>query len=197
MDNKESILDVALKLFADKGYDAVSVQEIVDAAGITKPTLYHYFGSKYGVLEAILDVGFERLMGSVSDSMNISVNDVREQLFNVAKAFLTFAVDDGVFFSFMLSLMYSPKSSDSYKAVKPHLLNLYQEIIDMFMRASDKLGNMDERQEQFAMGFLGLLNQYAYTYSEKRLVINEELKNHVTDEDIRALIQQYMYGIVS
>ena len=29
-----------------KGYDAVGVQEIVDTAGITKPTLYYYFGSK-------------------------------------------------------------------------------------------------------------------------------------------------------
>ncbi len=197
MDNRESILDVALKLFADKGYDAVGVQEVVDAAGITKPTLYHYFGSKYGLLEAILDKGFDRLMDKVSTPMNSSDSDVREQLFNVAKAFLTFAVDDGIFFGFMLSLMYSPKSSDSYKAVKPHLLNLYQSVIDMFMRASDMLGNMNGRQEQFAMGFLGLLNQYAYTYSERTLVIDEELKNHVTDGDIRALIQQYMYGIVN
>ncbi len=197
MDNRESILDVALKLFADKGYDAVGVQEVVDAAGITKPTLYHYFGSKYGLLEAILDTGFGRLMDKVSGPMNSSDSDVRERLFNVAKAFLTFAVDDGIFFSFMLSLMYSPRSSDSYKAVKPHLLNLYQNVIDMFMRASDQLGNMNGRQEQFAMGFLGLLNQYAYTYSEKTLVTDEELKNHVTDGDIRALIQQYMYGIVN
>jgi AcrR family transcriptional regulator len=197
MDNRESILDVALKLFADKGYDAVGVQEVVDAAGITKPTLYHYFGSKYGLLEAILDTGFGRLMDKVSGPMNSSDSDVRERLFNVAKAFLTFAVDDGIFFSFMLSLMYSPRSSDSYKAVKPHLLNLYQNVIDMFMRASDQLGNMNGRQEQFAMGFLGLLNQYAYTYSEKTPVMDEELKNHVTDGDIRALIQQYMYGIVN
>ena len=54
MDNKEKILESALDLFYSKGYDAVGVQEIVERSGITKPTLYHYFGSKYGLLEHLV-----------------------------------------------------------------------------------------------------------------------------------------------
>ena len=46
IDNKKLLLDAALDLFYAKGYDAVGVQEIVDRAGVTKPTLYYYFGSK-------------------------------------------------------------------------------------------------------------------------------------------------------
>ena len=41
-----------------KGYDAVGVQEIAQKAGITKPTLYYYFGSKYGLLETLLTKHF-------------------------------------------------------------------------------------------------------------------------------------------
>src|SRR5215211_7966667 len=52
--NRALILDRALGLFAARGYDAVGVQEIVEAAGVTKPTLYHYFGSKRGLLEALV-----------------------------------------------------------------------------------------------------------------------------------------------
>ncbi len=44
MDNRERILQCALELFYAKGYDAVGVQEIAQKAGITKPTLYYYFG---------------------------------------------------------------------------------------------------------------------------------------------------------
>ena len=51
MENRDHILDCALRLFAARGYDAVGVQEIVELAGLTKPTLYHYFGSKRGLLE--------------------------------------------------------------------------------------------------------------------------------------------------
>ena len=46
MENKERILECALELFYAKGYDAVGVQEIAERSGITKPTLYYYFGSK-------------------------------------------------------------------------------------------------------------------------------------------------------
>ena len=41
MDNRMNILEKALHLFYEKGYDAIGVQEIADAAGVTKPTLYH------------------------------------------------------------------------------------------------------------------------------------------------------------
>jgi len=54
MSNRETILACALQLFSARGYDAVGVQEIVEAVGIQKPTLYHYFGSKAGLLHSLL-----------------------------------------------------------------------------------------------------------------------------------------------
>ena len=55
MDNRELIVQSALELFYARGYDAVGVQEIVDKAGISKPTLYYYFGSKLGLLKVLLE----------------------------------------------------------------------------------------------------------------------------------------------
>lgn len=54
MDNRETILETALDLFYTRGYDAVGVQEIAERSGVTKPTLYYYFKSKYGLLEQLL-----------------------------------------------------------------------------------------------------------------------------------------------
>ena len=44
----------AARLFSNQGYDATSVREIVEAAGVTKPTLYYHFGSKEGLAQALL-----------------------------------------------------------------------------------------------------------------------------------------------
>ncbi|MCD7717366.1 MAG: TetR/AcrR family transcriptional regulator [Lachnospiraceae bacterium] len=63
MDNRIRLLQCANELFYEKGYDAVGVQEIVARAGLTKPTLYYYFGSKKGLLEALVAERFERLRG--------------------------------------------------------------------------------------------------------------------------------------
>jgi len=62
----ERILSTALDLFAVRGYDATAVREICEAAGITKPTLYHFFGSKDGVLRALVEAGFQQFRAIVT-----------------------------------------------------------------------------------------------------------------------------------
>ncbi|MFD0599125.1 TetR/AcrR family transcriptional regulator [Catellatospora coxensis] len=47
---RERILAAAGALFAEQGYDATSVQQVVDRAGVTKGGLYHYFGAKEDLL---------------------------------------------------------------------------------------------------------------------------------------------------
>lgn len=51
---RNRLLSAAVQVFDRKGYDAASVREIVELAGVTKPALYYHFGSKEGVLNAIL-----------------------------------------------------------------------------------------------------------------------------------------------
>ena len=71
MDNKELILKSALDLFYAKGYDAVGVQEIVDKAGISKPTLYYYFGSKLGLLQNLLETGYQEFESRLIDMAKV------------------------------------------------------------------------------------------------------------------------------
>lgn len=56
---RERLLRSALKQFADRGYAGASVQEIVDDAQVTKPTLYYYFGNKAGLYHALIDLAYD------------------------------------------------------------------------------------------------------------------------------------------
>lgn len=60
------VLQAATRLFAERGYESTSVQEIVEAAGVTKGALYHYFRSKdellAGTYSQLLDVQFAHLV---------------------------------------------------------------------------------------------------------------------------------------
>jgi AcrR family transcriptional regulator len=51
---KQEILQVAAQLFADEGYKSVSLQDIADAVGLSKTTLYHYFDRKETILGTIV-----------------------------------------------------------------------------------------------------------------------------------------------
>jgi len=66
--SKEVILNAAILLFSQKGYEGVGVQEICEHAGITKPTLYYFFKSKQGLLQAIADSKGAELLQKVSDA---------------------------------------------------------------------------------------------------------------------------------
>ena len=54
-DTRERILEQALELFSEKGYDSVSVGEIARAVGIKAPSLYNHFPSKRAILDAIVE----------------------------------------------------------------------------------------------------------------------------------------------
>ena len=54
-ERKNEILDVAGELFAEKGYDNASTNDIIAKIGIARGTLYHHFGSKEEILDAIVD----------------------------------------------------------------------------------------------------------------------------------------------
>ena len=51
------MLETALELFVERGYDATPLQEIADRLQVTKAALYYYFTSKTKILEALLEPG--------------------------------------------------------------------------------------------------------------------------------------------
>ena len=57
-DSRKQLLDLCLKLFAQKGYTATTIREIVDAAGTTAPTLLYYFGNKEGLYIELMKTQF-------------------------------------------------------------------------------------------------------------------------------------------
>lgn len=54
-ERREQLIRVARQLFGTRGYDAVSVEEIASAAGVSKPIVYEHFGGKEGLYQVIVN----------------------------------------------------------------------------------------------------------------------------------------------
>ena len=63
--SREAVLDAAERLMAEQGYDAASVAALVEEAGVPASSVYHYFGSKEGVLLAVMERGAERFFAEL------------------------------------------------------------------------------------------------------------------------------------
>lgn len=192
-DNREKILNCAVHLFYQKGYDAVGVQEIATAAGVTKPTLYYYFKSKLGLLEAIL---MERC-GPVCERLEAVTTayqgELKETLYALACAYVDIAREDRELYFLLLSLNYFARENEAFKAVVPYMKRMFQATTDVFLQAGDRIGNMNGRQEQFAIGFQGIINHYILVMDERGVSSKELADPHAIWE----LVRQFMYGIYS
>lgn len=71
-DTEERLLDAALTLFAEKGYEAASVREIIEATGVTRPVLYYYCSSKEDLFKRLVhwkhDAAYRELGRLVSET---------------------------------------------------------------------------------------------------------------------------------
>ncbi len=74
-ERRQEILDAAQQLIYTKGYEQMTIQDILDAVQISKGTFYYYFVSKQSLLEALLDSIFEtviQLILPVTQDQNLS-----------------------------------------------------------------------------------------------------------------------------
>jgi AcrR family transcriptional regulator len=84
---KEEILDVAAGLFAEHGFDGVSLTEIAHAVGLSKATLYHYFAHKEEILGAIVVTTIRDLNAFIDEAIApVKEPDARLIAFLVAQA---------------------------------------------------------------------------------------------------------------
>jgi AcrR family transcriptional regulator len=98
---KERLLRVATRLFARHGFEGTSVQDIVDAAGVTKGAMYHYYGSKddllYEVYHQLLTMQMSHLTDIVKGS-GTAAERLREAAIDVVESSLANLDDMIVFF---------------------------------------------------------------------------------------------------
>ena len=87
-ERREQLLEVARRIFAEKGYAAASIEEIAQRADVSKPIVYEHFGGKEGVYAVVVD----REVRDLLDRITIALNEEhpRAKLEQAARAFLSY-----------------------------------------------------------------------------------------------------------
>lgn len=188
MDNQQELLDRALELFSQRGYDAVGVSEVVEAVGVTKPTLYHYFNSKRGLLDALLQREAGKMLAQILKAASYQ-GDLVLTLENITRAYFEIAKQSGAFYRLQLSMYFSPPESESNHAIRPFSHEQHEILEGVFIQAAEDHGHLRGQHRCYAAGFLGEINTLVGLY------LNHELK--LTDEVVYLTVHQFLHGIFS
>ena len=89
---REQLLDVGKAVFAERGYDGASVEELALRAGVSKPVVYEHFGGKEGLYAVVVDREVQRLLSSFTAAL--TGDDPRVLLEQATLALLTYVEDE-------------------------------------------------------------------------------------------------------
>ncbi|MBB3035964.1 TetR family transcriptional regulator [Hoyosella subflava] len=87
-ERRNQLIEVAKSLFAERGYEATSVEEIAQRAQVSKPVVYEHFGGKEGIYAVVVDREMSDLRDRITSSLSSHRSRVRVE--QVALALLTY-----------------------------------------------------------------------------------------------------------
>ena len=108
-ERRQQLIEIAKSLFAERGYDGTSIEEIAQRANVSKPVVYEHFGGKEGLYAVVVDREMSALLDGITSSLTMNRSRVRVE--RVALALLTYVEErtDG----FRILIRDSPASISS------------------------------------------------------------------------------------
>ncbi len=188
-ENRDVLLRVGLKLFATHGYDAVGVQQIVSEAGVTKPTLYHYFKSKKGLFEAVLREKSANLLQDLREATDYQ-HDITRSITDVTWCYINFLSQEPLLYRLLLATWFVPPSNEVYPLVREIHRAQFALIEQMFLNAVPDHGNMRGRHAQYAVSLRGMIDSYVGLALQGEIDLDD-------DQTVHRIVHQFMHGIFS
>jgi AcrR family transcriptional regulator len=153
------LLHAALKSFADRGYAATSVQEIVDAARVSKPVLYYYFKDKAELFDALVDQAHDeryRLMQQAAECGRT----MAEKLEEIAAAIFKFSVQNRELMRLAFATAFAAAGEAPGQMRCREKGKRSFEFIRSLIEAGQASGELDRRftVDELAMGIYGQFN---------------------------------------
>jgi len=162
---REQLITIGRSLFAERGFDAASIEEVAARAKVSKPVVYEHFGGKEGLYAVIVDREVEHIVSRIVDA--ITAGSARERLERAVLAFLTYVQERPGGFAVLVRDAPESKRSGEMPAL---MYDLADRVGDIFTEQFRKAG-FDARSAPIyahaLVGMVAFVGQW-WTESEKR-----------------------------
>jgi len=160
---RAQLIDIGRALFAERGYEACSVEEIAERAKVSKPIVYEHFGGKEGLYAVIVDREVEHIVSRIVDA--ITAGSPRERLEQAVMAYLSYVKDRPEGFAILLRDAPSSKRSGEMPAL---MYDLADRVGDIFTDQFRKAGYDAKAAPIYAHGLVGMVAFVGQWWRETR-----------------------------
>lgn len=173
---REQLIEIGRALFAERGYDGASIEEIAQRAQVSKPVVYEHFGGKEGLYAVVVDREMTILMSMVTESLTRNRSRVRVE--RAALALLTYVEErtDG----FRILVRDSPVAAEE---------GTYSSLLNEAMRQVGRLlagdfsrrGLNPELAPLYAQALVGMVATTATWWLDQRTPSKEVVAAHLVN----------------
>lgn len=185
---KRKIFETSMKLFAEKGYDATSIEEITATVGVAKGTLYYHFSSKEEIFQFLVEEGVKLLKNSISiktDNLNNSIDKIRAIVLIQIKVLFKYES----FITIILSQIWGNDSRN--QLCKEYVFEYIQMIEEIVKEGIEKQEIIQGDSNVMASGIFGFIcSSFIYKMRHNGEIDVQELFEEVDNMFIKKLAKK-------
>ena len=171
---RAQLIEVAREVFAEKGYEATSVEEIASRAKVSKPIVYEHFGGKEGLYAVIVDREMEYVIRVISEGL--SASSPRESAEQAALAFLRWVKDNPDGFAVLTHDAPAAVSRGGFSSL---LNEVAERVSDVFAVEFKRAGYDPEVAPIYAHALIGMVTLVDQWWSHVRKPSVEKVASHI------------------
>ncbi len=177
------MLEHAAELFARKGFSQTSMREIAEAAGVTKPMLYYYFGNKADLIRTLLSTSLEGYLETVEGVAHLPLEAALRAL---ADEHVRFCDEHPAILSLMLRLESTPPEIAGTFDVQEAQMRCFVATVALFADAP-----LRQPPDVAAQAFMALLFSALFARLRAR-----EQPDMPAPPDVGAVLDLFLYGVL-
>jgi AcrR family transcriptional regulator len=176
-ERREQLLDVSRALFAEKGFEATSIEEIAHRASVSKPVVYEHFGGKEGIYAVVVDREMQALMDQIVEALD-GGSHPRELLERAACALLDYI--EGSTDGFRILVRDSPvaSSSGTFSSLLNDIASQVEHILGLHFARQGYDRKLAPLYAQALVGMVALTGQW---WLEVRKPKKDEVAAHLVN----------------
>ncbi|HEX4830732.1 MAG TPA: TetR/AcrR family transcriptional regulator [Trebonia sp.] len=157
-ERRQQLLDIGRRLFAERGFEGTSIEEIAAQAGVSKPVVYEHFGGKEGLYAVVVDREVERLLSATTEFLDGDHSKVKFEA--AAVGLLRYIDENSDGFRILVRDSNPVSGGGTYGTLLSDIAGQVEYIMADFLRSRGKDPKLAAMYSQMMVGMVAFTGQW-------------------------------------
>ncbi|MEU4545426.1 TetR/AcrR family transcriptional regulator [Nonomuraea dietziae] len=175
-ERREQLITISRTLFAEKGFDGTSIEEIAATAQVSKPVVYEHFGGKEGVYAVVVDREMQKLLGMITAALSASHSLIK--LERAALALLQYIEESSEGFRILVRDSHAASGTGTFASLISEIASQVEDVLADEFKGRGYDPKLAPMYAQMLVGMVALTGQW---WLDVRKPGREEVASHLVN----------------